>query len=153
MTTIDAPAQAIELPGLHHHFNEAELAAAAFLARYGGRTLEAYRHDLRSFFQWAADVGLEVLEATRPHIELFRSAMEARGLAQPPSTVGSRPSAASTDSPILTAGSARTRRSTCGAHRSTAPMGAASTESSWAASSSPPSPTTTTTPPLRCCWG
>jgi hypothetical protein len=25
----------------------AELAAAAFLARYQGRTLEAYRHDLR----------------------------------------------------------------------------------------------------------
>ena len=88
MTTIDAPAQAIELPGLHRHFNEAELAAAAFLARYNGRTLEAYRHDLRSFFQWAADVGLEVLEATRPHIELFRSALEARGLA--PATIDRR---------------------------------------------------------------
>jgi integrase/recombinase XerD len=68
--------------------DEAELAAAAFLARYGGRTLDAYRHDLRTFFQWAADVGLAVLEATRPHIELYRSALEARGLA--PSTIDRR---------------------------------------------------------------
>ena len=30
--------------------DEAELAAVAFLARYSGRTLEAYRHDLRSFY-------------------------------------------------------------------------------------------------------
>lgn len=45
---------------------EAELAAAAFLARYQGRTLDAYRYDLRAFFQWAADQALEVLKATRP---------------------------------------------------------------------------------------
>ncbi len=62
-------------------FDEAELAAAAFLARYNGRTLDAYRHDLRTFFQWAADVGLAVLDATRPHIELYRQALEAHGLA------------------------------------------------------------------------
>ena len=37
--------------------DEAQLAAAAFLARYSRRTLEAYRYDLRSFFQWAADTG------------------------------------------------------------------------------------------------
>ena len=60
---------------------DAHLAAAAFLARYRGRTLDAYRHDLRSFFQWATDVGLDVLSATRPHIELYRVAMEERGLA------------------------------------------------------------------------
>ena len=52
----------------------AHLAAAAFLARYRGRTLDAYRHDLRGFFQWASDVGLDVLAATRPHIELYRVA-------------------------------------------------------------------------------
>ena len=62
-------------------FDEADLAAAAFLARYSGRTLDAYRHDLRTFFQWATDVGLAVLDATRPHIELYRTALEARGLA------------------------------------------------------------------------
>ena len=61
--------------------DEAELAAVAFLARYSGRTLEAYRHDLRCFFAWAQSVGLEMLAATRPHIELFRHHMEQRGLA------------------------------------------------------------------------
>jgi len=66
-------------PGLE--VDEAQLAAASFLARYSGRTLEAYRHDLRGFFQWAADVGLSVLDAARPHIELYRSMLEERGLA------------------------------------------------------------------------
>ncbi len=61
--------------------DEAELAAAAFLSRYQGRTLDAYRYDLRAFFQWAADQGLEVLKATRPQIELYVRAMEERGLA------------------------------------------------------------------------
>src|SRR2546421_4319145 len=61
--------------------DEADLAAAAFLARCRGRTLDAYRHDLRTFFQWAADVGLVVLDATRPHIELYRTTLEQRALA------------------------------------------------------------------------
>jgi site-specific recombinase XerD len=61
--------------------DDAQLAAVAFLARYGGRTLDAYRHDLRGFFQWAADTKLVVLSATRPHIEPYRSWMEQRGLA------------------------------------------------------------------------
>ena len=60
---------------------EAELAAAAFLARYRGRTLDAYRYDLRTFFQWAADIGLIVLAATRPHIEMYRTTLEERHLA------------------------------------------------------------------------
>ncbi len=59
-----------------------------FLARYSGRTLEAYRHDLKYFFQWAADHDLEVLAATRAHIEMYRSTMEQRGLA--PSTIDRR---------------------------------------------------------------
>jgi integrase/recombinase XerD len=62
-------------------FDEAHLAVAAFLSRYSGRTLDAYRHDLRVFFQWAADIGLTVLEATRPHIELYRTTLEERALA------------------------------------------------------------------------
>ncbi len=61
--------------------DEAELAAVAFLARYSGRTLDAYRQDLRCFFAWTQTVGLDVLAATRPHIELFRHHMEQRGLA------------------------------------------------------------------------
>jgi site-specific recombinase XerD len=56
----------------------AELAAVAFLARYRGRTLDAYRHDLRS---WMTAHDLAVLDATRAHIELYRASMEAQGLA------------------------------------------------------------------------
>ena len=62
-------------------FDEGELAAVAFLSRCSGRTLDAYRHDLRMFFQWAGDHDLAVLEARRPHIELYRASMEDRGLA------------------------------------------------------------------------
>src|SRR5918994_1538477 len=81
MTTIETTTTTIELPGNEFIVDDAQLAAAAFLARYSGRTLEAYRHDLRGFFQWAADSNLTVLAATRPHIELYRSRMEERGLA------------------------------------------------------------------------
>jgi site-specific recombinase XerD len=66
----------------------AEVAAVAFLARYGGRTLEAYRHDLRAYFEWAGVVGVPVLSATRAHIELYRSSLEERGLA--PATIDRR---------------------------------------------------------------
>ncbi len=61
--------------------SEAEEAAVAYLARYQGRTLEAYRYDLRCFFQWAADRELDVLGARRAHIELYRADLESRGLA------------------------------------------------------------------------
>lgn len=81
MTTLESTTMSIQSPEREVFVDEAQLAAAAFLARYSGRTLDAYRHDLRTFFQWAADIGLAVLEATRPHIELYRSALEKRGLA------------------------------------------------------------------------
>ena len=42
----------------------------------------------RYFFQWAADDDLDVLAATRAHIEMYRSTMEQRGLA--PSTIDRR---------------------------------------------------------------
>jgi integrase/recombinase XerD len=77
MTTTTVPVSAAE----RNPFDEAQMAAAAYLARYSGRTLETYRYDVRVFFQWCADVGLAVLEATRPHIELWRADMEQRGLA------------------------------------------------------------------------
>jgi Phage integrase, N-terminal SAM-like domain len=51
------------------------------LARYSGRTIDACRHDPRGYFQWAADNQVPVLEATRIHIELYRSWMDQRGLA------------------------------------------------------------------------
>ena len=59
-------------------FERAHMAAASFLARYSGRTLETYRYDLRSYFEWCGGVGLEVLEAQRPHTELWRAASEER---------------------------------------------------------------------------
>ena len=81
MTPIELPSATIQYREPDHPIDDAEVAAAAFLARYSGRTLEAYRHDLRGFFQWASNNGVVVLEATRPHIELFRASMEDRGLA------------------------------------------------------------------------
>jgi hypothetical protein len=38
----------------------------AFLARYSSRTLDAYRHDLRNLFQWAACPVLEPAAELRP---------------------------------------------------------------------------------------
>jgi hypothetical protein len=61
--------------------DDAEVAAAAFLARYQGRTQDAYRYDLRAYFQSTADSELEVLGVTRPQIELYVRWMEERGLA------------------------------------------------------------------------
>jgi len=81
MTMICSTPTALGAQESDRRVDEAELAAAAFLARYSGRTLDAYRHDLRAFFQWSAEVHLTVLAATRPHIELYRVSMEERGLA------------------------------------------------------------------------
>ena len=80
-TTSSTTGSAVQTPFADAGFDEAQLAAASFLARYSGRTLEAYRQDLRGFFQWAADRDVSVLAATRPHIELWRGSMQERGLA------------------------------------------------------------------------
>ncbi len=81
MITIETSTRTVALATDDFVIDDAQLAAVAFLARYSGRTLDAYRHDLRGFFQWAADTKVDVLSATRPHIELYRSWMEQRGLA------------------------------------------------------------------------
>jgi site-specific recombinase XerD len=81
MPTIESTGQVLDQPGAPFTLDEDHLAAVAFLARYRGRTLEAYRHDLRALFQWAADHDLAVLEAARTHLELYRPSMEERGLA------------------------------------------------------------------------
>ncbi len=88
MSILDSHQAALDLINEDFRFDESQMAAAAFLARYSGRTLDAYRHDLRTFFQWASDAHLSVLEATRPHIELYRTAMEEKCLA--PSTIDRR---------------------------------------------------------------
>jgi hypothetical protein len=81
MTTLEPMSTTLRRSDSETPLDEAQMAAAAFLARYSARTLDAYRHDLRAFFQWATDSHLVVLRATRPHIELYRAAMEERGLA------------------------------------------------------------------------
>jgi site-specific recombinase XerD len=81
MTTIESTSQVIGQAEAPFTLTEDQLAAVTFLARYRGRTLEAYRHDRRALFQWAADHHLAVLEATRTHLELYRASMEERGLA------------------------------------------------------------------------
>lgn len=68
--------------------NIADLAAASFLARYNGLTLDAYRRDLRLYFEWVGLHGINVLDATRGQIEFFRHHMEQRQLA--PATVDRR---------------------------------------------------------------
>src|SRR3546814_16275128 len=91
MTRISsATSSAVQTPVDDAGFDEAQLAAASFLARYSGRTLESYRQDLRGFFQWAADHDVPVLAATRPHIELWRGSMAERGT--DPSAITRRPS-------------------------------------------------------------
>ena len=67
MTSIETSPTDIRLPEGDVIIDDAQLAAVAFLARYSGRTLDAYRHDLRGFFQWASDNNLDVLAATSAH--------------------------------------------------------------------------------------
>lgn len=43
-----------------------QLAAAGYLARYSGRTRDAYALDLKTYFAWCAARGAEVFEMTRP---------------------------------------------------------------------------------------
>ncbi len=81
MTTITSTTAAVQLPGDATGFDEVQLAAVSLLARYSGRTLEAYRHDLRGLFQWAADHEIQVLRGDGAHLEVRRGSMEQRGLA------------------------------------------------------------------------
>jgi hypothetical protein len=48
MTTIGSTSHVILRIEAPFTLGEDQLAAVAFLARYSGRTLEAYRHDLRA---------------------------------------------------------------------------------------------------------
>ena len=98
--------------------SEEQMAAVAFLARYSGRTLEAYRHDLRYFFQWAADHGVEVLAATRAHIEMYRARWSSAGSRHRRSIGACRRCAATSGSPTSTVASPPTPPSTYAARRS-----------------------------------
>ena len=70
-------------------FDETRVAVAGFLARYSGGTRVAYASDLRMWLAWCSHLGLGVLNAQRPHLELWARDMEERqGLAR--ATIGRR---------------------------------------------------------------
>jgi integrase/recombinase XerD len=152
-TTIQSSATTLRAPGVEFEVDDAGIAAVSFLARYSGRTLEAYRHDLRGFFQWATEHGIAVLVASRAHIELFRAWMEDRGLAA--ATIDRRLSTvcgfyrfAHIDGRIRSNPAQYVHRPRCTPRT----LGAWIARSS-ACSCSPPSTTTATTPRSPCCSG
>src|SRR5450631_2194843 len=57
-------------------FAAVHLAAAGYLARYSGRTRDAYTLDLKTFFAWCAERNTEVFAMTRPHLEICVRWME-----------------------------------------------------------------------------
>ncbi len=46
---------------------------ATYLARCNGRTLDASRQDLRTYFKWVSNACLAVLNAEHLHIEFYRT--------------------------------------------------------------------------------
>lgn len=70
-------------------YDEARLAVGGFLARYSGNTRTGYASDLRGWFTWCAQFGLEPFAVLRVHIELYARWMEEeRQLAR--ATIGRR---------------------------------------------------------------
>lgn len=70
-------------------FDDVRLAVGGFLARYSGNTRTGYGCDLRAWFAWCAQAGVEVLAVRRVHIELYARWMEEdRHLAR--ATIGRR---------------------------------------------------------------
>ncbi len=111
MTTTHPPASMLERfdPDL---VDEAEIAAASFLARYNGRTLEVYRYDLRCFSNGLSTQAW-LSSRRRGHPSRCTAAgSKNEDSLPPPSTVGRRRSVASTGSRTSTVASRRTRRST-----------------------------------------
>ena len=104
MSVLDSDSTTLATIIEDHNFDEAQVAAAAFLARYNGRTLDAYRYDLRTFFQWAADTGLASSRRNGPILSSTGPRWRNGAWLRRPSTDDCRRSAASTDSPTSTAG-------------------------------------------------
>ena len=140
----------IQTPDCDYAVDPAQLAAAAFLARYSGRTLDAYRHDLRGYFQWATAVGPRSLPRPDPH-RAVPGRLEERGLAA--STIDRRLSTvcgfyrfAHIDGRVAANPAQYVRRPQV--HPT---EGRGWTAPNSADSSSPPSAMTTTTPPWQSC--
>jgi site-specific recombinase XerD len=70
--------------------SRAAAAVVGFLARYSSKnTVSAFALDLRLLFQWCAAQGIDPLEATRTHLELFARYLE-DGRGNGPATVNRR---------------------------------------------------------------
>lgn len=81
----------VELVRVQAGRDRAVLLAQAFLAGYSGRTRESYATDLKQWGAWCAEHGVDVLEVTRAHVQVFARQLEEAGRA--PSTVGRKLSA------------------------------------------------------------
>lgn len=67
-------------PGNHRGYSRAEMHGMGFLARYRNeRTREHYALALRQFFGWCKSAGIDPLDASRTHIELFARELEVTG--------------------------------------------------------------------------
>jgi integrase/recombinase XerD len=69
--------------------DQLRLAAAAYLARFKGSSRDHTESDLRCFFAWCTERGLDPLAAQRPHLELYIRWMQEIRLFKP-STVSRR---------------------------------------------------------------
>jgi integrase/recombinase XerD len=78
----------VRIPEPMPMFGPVQLAAAGFLARYSGRTRDAYAPDLKTYFAWCAARGTEVFEMTRPHVEVYVRWMEEQRHYAPATTAG-----------------------------------------------------------------
>lgn len=145
MSILDSPTAALTILTEDPFFDEAQVAAAAYLAGCSGRTLDAYRYDLRCFFQWASDAHLAVLEAKRPHIEFYRPRWSRGTSLLRPSTGDCPRSVASTASPTSTGGFRPILPNTSADRRSIPPRAEASIAKSSEPCSTPPSDSTRTT--------
>ena len=58
------------------------IAIAGFLAGYSARTREAYTLDLRQFYRWCQEHGLELFGVRRAEIELYARQLEELGRAR-----------------------------------------------------------------------
>src|ERR1700693_900333 len=55
-------------------FDEARLAVPSFLARYSGPPRVTYTADLKNWFAWCHQCGLEIFGVRRGHLELWARA-------------------------------------------------------------------------------
>jgi hypothetical protein len=152
MTTI-ATARPTIPPAPKYLVDDAQLAAAAFLARYSGRTLDAYRLDLRGTSSGPPTTRFRCRTRLAPTSSCTAPGWTNAAWRRQRSTGGSGPCAASTGSPISTGGSARTRPSTSAGRACTPRTSAASAGPNSACSGSPGSSTTATMRRSPCCSG